>query len=151
MWVIDEAHCISQWGHDFRPDYRYIPKFIKELLYKNREYPLPLPRLALMTATATVAVRQDIKQLLSNYEINIQELDNNSIRENLKYDVRPVSSETEKETFIIKQVQKILFLQLNLARFFKFFMNFLWFLVLGTRGHSPLSFWVPFCKGMTSV
>jgi ATP-dependent DNA helicase RecQ len=61
-----------------------------------------------MTATATVAVRQDIKQLLSNYEINIQELDNNSIRENLKYDVRPVSSETEKETFIIKQVQKIL-------------------------------------------
>ncbi|MDD1417596.1 RecQ family ATP-dependent DNA helicase [Dolichospermum sp. ST_sed1] len=108
LWVIDEAHCISQWGHDFRPDYRYIPKFIKELLYKNREYPLPLPRLALMTATATVAVRQDIKQLLSNYEINIQELDNNSIRENLKYDVRPVSSETEKETFIIKQVQKIL-------------------------------------------
>jgi ATP-dependent DNA helicase RecQ len=108
LWVIDEAHCISQWGHDFRPDYRYIPKFIKELLYKNREYPLPLPRLALMTATATVAVRQDIKQLLSNYEINIQELDNNSIRENLKYDVIQVRSDLQKETFIIEKVQKTL-------------------------------------------
>ncbi|MBS9387841.1 MAG: RecQ family ATP-dependent DNA helicase [Dolichospermum sp. WA123] len=107
LWVIDEAHCISQWGHDFRPDYRYIPKFIKEL-YENREYPLPLPRLALMTATATVAVRQDIKQLLSNYEINIQELDNNSIRENLKYDVIQVRSDLQKETFIIEKVQKTL-------------------------------------------
>lgn len=108
LWVIDEAHCISQWGHDFRPDYRYIPKYIKEL-YESREYPLPLPRLALMTATATVAVRKDIKQLLSAYQINVeQEIVNSSIRENLTYDVIPVGDDTEKETFIIEQVKRIL-------------------------------------------
>src|SRR5262249_48038077 len=53
LWVVDEAHCMSQWGHDFRPDYRYIPKFIRELY---AEVNLPLPGLSLMTATATAAV-----------------------------------------------------------------------------------------------
>ena len=69
LWVIDEAHCISQWGHDFRPDYRYIPKFVKELAQKQH---LPLPRMALMTATATFTVREDIKKLFSEYQLPIQ-------------------------------------------------------------------------------
>lgn len=106
LWVIDEAHCISQWGHDFRPDYRYIPKFIQEL-YENRK--LPLPRLALMTATATVAVRKDIKELLAKYKIDVQqEITNNSIRKNLTYDVVPIEHEHQKEAFIIKKVQQII-------------------------------------------
>lgn len=53
--AIDEAHCISEWGHDFRPEYRRIPE-LRELLPK-------VPMLAL-TATATLRVRKDIIELL---------------------------------------------------------------------------------------
>jgi ATP-dependent DNA helicase RecQ len=53
--VIDEVHCVSMWGHDFRPDYLYLPK-ARELLGK--------PSLLAMTATAAPRVRQDILQRL---------------------------------------------------------------------------------------
>jgi ATP-dependent DNA helicase RecQ len=54
--AVDEAHCISQWGHDFRPQYKEIPLFIESLLQR--------PVVAAYTATATVKVTQEIKQLL---------------------------------------------------------------------------------------
>lgn len=107
LWVIDEAHCISQWGHDFRPDYRYIPKFIGEL-YQER----PLPRLALMTATATVAVCKDIKQLFSQdkskqKEFSIQkQIISENTRKNLNYSV--IYPQDSKESLIINEVQKCL-------------------------------------------
>lgn len=51
LFVIDEAHCISQWGHDFRPDYLMLGKFIQEA-----EFPVTM----VLTATATKKVRADI-------------------------------------------------------------------------------------------
>lgn len=56
LLVVDEAHCISQWGHDFRPDYLYMKEFIQSM--SNR------PKVLALTATATTKVQQDIlKQL----------------------------------------------------------------------------------------
>ncbi|MBQ3078975.1 MAG: DNA helicase RecQ [Clostridia bacterium] len=54
--AVDEAHCISQWGQDFRPNYLDIPKFIASLPTR--------PRVCAFTATATENVREDIKKLL---------------------------------------------------------------------------------------
>jgi ATP-dependent DNA helicase RecQ len=54
--VIDEAHCVSQWGHDFRPGYLQIADFIRSIN--------PRPAAGAFTATATVQVREDIRRLL---------------------------------------------------------------------------------------
>ncbi|MDR2078744.1 MAG: RecQ family ATP-dependent DNA helicase, partial [Treponema sp.] len=54
--VVDEAHCVSQWGHDFRPSYCRIAEFIRSLPSR--------PRVAACTATATTKVKEDILRLL---------------------------------------------------------------------------------------
>ena len=59
--AIDEAHCVSQWGHDFRLSYRRIPKFIEGL--KDR------PVVTAFTATASGEVRQDIIRLLDRKSV----------------------------------------------------------------------------------
>lgn len=88
LWVIDEAHCISQWGHDFRPDYCYLPKFI-QTLYQDSSH--PLPRLALLTATATTAVQADIQALFAAHELPIQQEIRGEIqRKNLTFEVHTI-------------------------------------------------------------
>lgn len=76
--AVDEAHCISEWGHDFRPEYRRIRDIIHQL--GN------LPIIAL-TATATPKVQQDIRKNLRMEEADLFKSSFN--RENLFYEVRP--------------------------------------------------------------
>jgi ATP-dependent DNA helicase RecQ len=77
--AVDEAHCISDWGHDFRPEYRKIKKVLDQVLGA-------LPMISL-TATATPKVQQDI---LKNLEIENATLFKSSFnRENLYYETRP--------------------------------------------------------------
>ncbi|HWZ22623.1 MAG TPA: ATP-dependent DNA helicase RecQ, partial [Cytophagaceae bacterium] len=90
--AIDEAHCISEWGHDFRPEYRRIKSIIEQL--GN------LPIIAL-TATATPKVQVDIQKNLQMEEANVFKSSFN--RKNLYYEVRP-KSETKKQ--LIKYVKQ---------------------------------------------
>ena len=82
-FAIDEAHCVSEWGHDFRPEYRQI----KQL---RQRYP-DVPVLAL-TATATTRVQQDIVQQLMLKQPSIHIASFN--RPNLYYDVQPKQSQS---------------------------------------------------------
>ncbi|MFN9059347.1 MAG: RecQ family ATP-dependent DNA helicase, partial [Pseudanabaena sp.] len=102
--VFDEAHCISQWGHDFRPDYRYAPKFIVEL-YQEQKRDLPL--MAFLTATATLDVRSDIIKLFEKYDIKIKVISSSSIRENLKYRIVSANKQ-DKDRLALEQVRSAL-------------------------------------------
>ena len=54
-WVLDEAHCLSRWGHDFRPDYRYVGRFIRQRAGDD-----PIPPVLCLTATAKPDVKDEI-------------------------------------------------------------------------------------------
>ena len=85
MVTVDEAHCISQWGQDFRPSYVKITEFISQLPRR--------PVVSAFTATATQKVREDILEVLdleSPY-INVSGFD----RENLYFEVRPARGKKE--------------------------------------------------------
>ena len=56
-WVLDEAHCLSKWGHDFRPDYRYVGRFIREKAGDD-----PVPPVLCLTATAKPDVKAEITE-----------------------------------------------------------------------------------------
>ncbi|WP_026954881.1 DNA helicase RecQ [Algoriphagus vanfongensis] len=85
--AIDEAHCISEWGHDFRPEYRKIKTIVAQIAPN-------LPIIAL-TATATPKVQQDIQRNLQMEEADLFKSSFN--RTNLFYEVRPkVKNESKK-------------------------------------------------------
>ena len=86
-WALDEAHCLSRWGHDFRPDYRYVGRFIRE---KAGEQPIP-PVLCL-TATAKPGVVQDIKRHFHDQlAIDLTVFNGGAERDNLVFEVVPTS------------------------------------------------------------
>ena len=92
FYAIDEAHCISEWGHDFRPEYRNLRKIIENI---GRA-----PIIAL-TATATTKVREDIQKNLGIIDSPV--FFDSFNRDNLYYDIRP-NIDVEKE--IIKFIKQ---------------------------------------------
>jgi len=96
MIVVDEAHCISVWGHDFRPAFKRIINLVKLL-------PKGLPVLA-TTATATKRVEQDITQQIGN---GLTVIRGNLMRENFKLFVIKVESEDEKMIWLGRNIEKI--------------------------------------------
>lgn len=90
-WVCDEAHCISKWGHDFRPDYLYISRFIRDLSQASAQRKIA-PILCL-TATAKEDVKEEIRQHFSDQlGQTLLLLDGGAERTNLAYRVEPVES-----------------------------------------------------------
>ena len=92
FYAIDEAHCISEWGHDFRPEYRRIRPIVNEIG--------KAPIIAL-TATATTKVRDDIKKNLGI--VDAPDFKSSFNRPNLYYEVRPKTKDVDKE--IIKFIK----------------------------------------------
>ena len=92
FFAIDEAHCISEWGHDFRPEYRRL----REIFEKISNVPI-----IALTATATPKVQYDIQKNLNMLDADVFKSSFN--RDNLFYEIRP-KREVEKE--IIKFIRK---------------------------------------------
>jgi ATP-dependent DNA helicase RecQ len=92
--AIDEAHCISEWGHDFRPDYRRLGGIVKEL---------GAPRLAAFTATATPEVRRDIAHQLgmTGAQLHVRGFD----RPNLHYSIVKSGGAVDKGERLVELVR----------------------------------------------
>jgi ATP-dependent DNA helicase RecQ len=94
-FVIDEAHCFSSWGHNFRVDYLYIGEFIKMIQEKkqnNKKIPV-----SCFTATAKPDVIEDIESYFKDkLDITMEKIVTSSRRKNLKFKVYKLSSEDDK-------------------------------------------------------
>ena len=80
-WVLDEAHCLSRWGHDFRPDYRYVGRFIREKAGEE-----PVPPVLCLTATAKPDVVDEIVDFFHReLAIELGVFDGGARRTNLEF------------------------------------------------------------------
>ncbi len=93
FYAIDEAHCISEWGHDFRPEYRKLKPIIQAIGHK-------VPLIAL-TATATLKVQEDILKTLDIIDARV--FKSSFDRPNLYYEIRPKTKNVIKD--IIKYIK----------------------------------------------
>lgn len=93
MVTVDEAHCVSQWGQDFRPSYLKIAEFISRLSYR--------PVVSAFTATATAQVKQDISSALKLHDPFM--ITTGFDRENLYYEVRRPARKTEELISILEE------------------------------------------------
>ena len=92
FYAVDEAHCISEWGHDFRPEYRRIRPIINDI---------GVAPLIALTATATPKVQHDIQKNLGMLNATVYKSSFN--RANLYYEVRPKTANVDKD--IIKYIR----------------------------------------------
>ena len=95
-FAVDEAHCVSEWGHDFRPDYRRLDDAARKC--RRADGAGGRPPVIAFTATATPEVREDIVTLLglSSPQVFVAGFD----RPNIFFDIRPVSGELEKRALL---------------------------------------------------
>jgi len=95
LFVVDEAHCISEWGHNFRPDYLFLPRVVRDL---------GSPPVLALTATATPRVREDIKGSLRMREPAVVVTSFN--RPNLTYRVIEAKKKSGVAPLILDQIRK---------------------------------------------
>lgn len=90
-WVLDEAHCLSKWGHDFRPDYRYVGRFIKERAGQGS-----VPAVLCLTATAKPDVMDDIlAHFREKVGVELKLFNGGANRDNLEFSVMPTTSDAK--------------------------------------------------------
>ncbi|WP_299022043.1 ATP-dependent DNA helicase RecQ [uncultured Photobacterium sp.] len=94
LLVVDEAHCISEWGHNFRPDYLKLPH--------HRQW-LKIPQVLLLTATATPAVIEDMSRKFDIEQSNV--VITGFYRQNLDLAIAP-TAETDKQQAILSQLEQ---------------------------------------------
>ena len=94
LLVVDEAHCISEWGHNFRPDYLKLPSY---------QQSLNIPQTLLLTATATAKVKQDMAKRFAIAQSHI--VQTGFYRNNLNLDVLPVT-ESQKHQQVLRFLQE---------------------------------------------
>ncbi len=85
-WVFDEAHCLSKWGHDFRPDYLFAARFIREFAQKQQS---PIPPVACFTATAKRDVVEEIiEHFTKELDQKLELFEGGVERRNLSFEVQ---------------------------------------------------------------
>jgi len=94
-WVFDEAHCLSKWGHDFRPDYLYASRAICEIAEAQR---VPVPPVVALTATAKREVANEIREhFMEHLGIELEVFAGGVERDNLTYWVETVADGKKRD------------------------------------------------------